>query len=203
MLTLFASPGACSQISLILLEKANTDYRLKCIRLDEGAHKTPAYLAVNPKGKVPALRGADGLITETPAIVFYLHRRFPQARILSATDEIPLISDLCWFASFMHPLITRYCKPQLLGVSESSEAVRQHAAGQLEGAFHRIENHLSTTLFWNGDEWDGLDIYLFWTINRLKRSGFSFAAFDRVSHHYQRLLSDPVIKRALLKEKAL
>ncbi|MDG6098432.1 glutathione S-transferase [Alteromonas sp. ZYF713] len=203
MLTLFASPGACSQISLILLEKANAHYQLKCVRLSEGEHNSPAYRAINPKGKVPALQSGEALVTETPAIQFYLHRQFPQAKILSAVDEITLISDLAWFASYVHPLITRYCKPELCGVSRDMDGVKNNAARQLEDAFNRIEDHLNVNVFWNGDAWDGLDIYLFWTINRLRRGGFSFAPFDRISYHYQQLLSDPVIKRALLKEKAL
>ena len=204
MLTLCASPGACSQISIIMLEKAQVNYALRAVHLAKGEHKTTEYLSVNPKGKVPALLTDTGVITETSAILLFLHGQFQHAGILSSQiSTVEAVSDLSWFTSTIHPLITRYCKPELLGVSHDVTAVKANAEKQLLAAYRSIEERLSTQPFWYGNSGDALDIYLFWTVNRLKRAGFSFAYADTVIQHYQRLLSDPVIKRALNKERAL
>lgn len=204
MLTLCASPGACSQISIIMLEKAQANYALRAVHLAKGEHKTAEYLAVNPKGKVPALLTVTGVITETPAILLFLHAHYPDAGILPANvSNVEAVSDLAWFASFVHPLITRYCKPDLLGVTTDVDAVKDVAASQLKSAYQAAEKRLKASPYWYGDDWSATDAYLFWTVNRLKRAGFDFSEFEYVIQHYQQMLASPVIKRALLKEKAL
>ena len=204
MLTLCASPGACSQISIIMLEKAQANYTLRAVHLAKDEHKTAEYLSVNPKGKVPALLTGTGVITETPAILLYLHAHYPEAGILPVDiSNVEAVSDLTWFASFVHPLITRYCKPDLLGVTTDLDTVKNVAASQLKSAYQTAEKRLKVTHYWYGDDWNATDAYLFWTVNRLKRAGFDFSEFEYVIRHYQQMLASPVIKRALLKEKAL
>ena len=108
-----------------MLEKAQANYALRAVHLAKGEHKTAEYLAVNPKGKVPALLTVTGVITETPAILLFLHAHYPDAGILPANvSNVEAVSDLAWFASFVHPLITRYCKPDLLGVTTDVDAVK-------------------------------------------------------------------------------
>ncbi|MDC8833056.1 glutathione S-transferase family protein [Alteromonas gilva] len=204
MFRLFASPGACSQISIIILEKAQANYELHSVHLAKGEHKKAEYLSINPKGKVPALMTKHGVLTETPAIVLFLHEEFENADILPANYPVTeVVSDLSWFASFIHPLITRYAKPDLIGVTTEVDAVKTVAQTQLNSAYRSIEKRLSASPFWNGDNWSAVDVYLFWTINRLKRAGFAFSEFDHVIQHYQKMLASPVVKRALLKESAL
>ena len=67
MLKLFYSPGSCAVASHITLEEAGAPY--EAVRLDFGAgeQRKPAYLTINPKGRVPALATNRGILTETPA----------------------------------------------------------------------------------------------------------------------------------------
>ena len=55
MLTLYGFPGTCARASHIALEQAGADYRLERVDFRKLAQRQPAYLAVNPKGRVPAL----------------------------------------------------------------------------------------------------------------------------------------------------
>src|SRR4051812_17457221 len=78
---LFFAPGTCALASHIALEEAGADYT--AVRVDFGSQeqRKPEYLAINPKGRVPALVTAQGVLTETPAILAYVAQSFPAARL--------------------------------------------------------------------------------------------------------------------------
>src|SRR5947207_13877574 len=88
MLTLYYAPGACSMASHIALEETHTPYETKVVGLAQGEQTKPEYLnGVNPRGKVQALKTDDGILTENVAVLAYLARKFPDARLL-ATDPL-------------------------------------------------------------------------------------------------------------------
>lgn len=78
-LTLFYSPGSCSLASHILLEETGGTFKAVRVLLSADEHKTPAFLAINPKGRVPALSDGGWILTETPAILRYICERCPDA----------------------------------------------------------------------------------------------------------------------------
>jgi len=86
MLKLFYAPGSCALASHIALEETGASY--ETVRLDFGANeqRKPEYLAVNPKGRVPALATDRGILTETPAILAYVAQSFPAARLAPLDD---------------------------------------------------------------------------------------------------------------------
>ena len=80
-LTLYHASPSRSSIALWMLEELGIPYEIKALSLDRGDHKKPAYLAVNPMGKVPALKHGDTVITEGAAICAYLADEFPRAKL--------------------------------------------------------------------------------------------------------------------------
>ena len=62
-----------------MLEELGVPYEIKRISIEAGDHKQPDYLAVNPMGRVPALKHGDRVVTETAAICAYLAETFPEA----------------------------------------------------------------------------------------------------------------------------
>ncbi len=85
---LFYSPGACSLGIHVLLEEIGASYELALVNLREGQQFSPEFRAVNPKGKVPALVIGEGrVLTEFPAIAFWLAMSFPQARLIAQDVE--------------------------------------------------------------------------------------------------------------------
>src|SRR5215813_9478866 len=78
---LYHSPQTRSSGSLILLEELGAPYELHVLNMKAGEQRQPRYLAVNPMGKVPALKHGDALITEQVAIFLYLADLFPDARL--------------------------------------------------------------------------------------------------------------------------
>ncbi|MFS2015813.1 glutathione S-transferase N-terminal domain-containing protein, partial [Massilia sp. CT11-108] len=78
-LTLFHAPNSRSGAARILLEELGASYHLHVLNLKKNEQRAPAYLAINPMGKVPAIRHGDALVTEQPAVFIYLADLFPQA----------------------------------------------------------------------------------------------------------------------------
>ena len=68
-LTLYYAPGTCAQAVRIALEEANAPYTPVRLDFANAQQRTPEYLAVNPKGRVPALVTEHGTLTETPALL--------------------------------------------------------------------------------------------------------------------------------------
>ena len=91
--TLFHSPNTRSSGALILLEELGADYLLHVLNMKKSEQRAPEYLAVNPMGKVPAVKHGDAVITEQVAVFLYLADLYPEAGLA------PPIGDPVAFAS--------------------------------------------------------------------------------------------------------
>ena len=69
---LYYTPGTCALASHLALETAGAKYETRRVDFKSTEQRSPAYLAVNPKGRVPALVTERGTLTETPAILLYV-----------------------------------------------------------------------------------------------------------------------------------
>jgi glutathione S-transferase len=107
-ITFFHSPNTRSGGVRLLLEELNAPYELRAINMKAGEQRQPAYLAVNPMGKVPAIRHHGELITEQVAIFIYLADLFPKAGLAPALDDRqrgPYLRWLVYYGSCFEPAI--------------------------------------------------------------------------------------------------
>ena len=107
--TLFHAPNSRSCAVRFLLEELGVPYDLHLLDLKKNEQRAPAYLAVNPMGKVPAIRHGDALVTELPAIFIYLADLFPDAGLAPGlTDPLrgPYLRWLAFYGSSFEPAIT-------------------------------------------------------------------------------------------------
>ncbi len=113
-ITLFHSPQTRSSGTLILLEELGVPYDLRILNMKAGEQRQPAYLAINPMGKVPAVLHGGTLVTEQVAIFIYLADLFPQAGLAPAlTDPLrgAYLRWLVYYAACYEPgLIDRAMK---------------------------------------------------------------------------------------------
>jgi glutathione S-transferase len=79
-----------------MLEEVGAPYRIELVRFDTGEHKKPAFLAVNPMGKIPAIKHRGTVVTETGAIIAYLADAFPAANLAPANDDPARGTYLRW-----------------------------------------------------------------------------------------------------------
>jgi glutathione S-transferase len=105
---LFHAPNSRSTGTLLLLEELGTPYEIKVLNLKLGEQRQPPYLAVNPMGKVPALRHGDALITEQVAIFLYLADLFPQAGLAPPPGDPlrgPYLRWMVFYAACFEPAL--------------------------------------------------------------------------------------------------
>ena len=96
MMTLYWSPRSRSFSALWLMEETGQPYQRVLTDISKGAQKTPEYLAINPMGKVPALRDGEATLAEAAAICAYVAERLPQANLAPPVGDPRRAKYLHW-----------------------------------------------------------------------------------------------------------
>jgi glutathione S-transferase len=200
-LVLYFCPGACSRITLNALEEIGVEFETRAVDIFRGEQRAPAYLAVNPKGKVPALQVADQLLTENAAILYYLHSQFQQAGLLPDPASLPLnagLADLVWCSSALHPLVRQIRMPIRYTVGDP-EAVKGKGIEEIRPLLENIGQRIGGR-WWYGDRWSILDVYLYWCYSTAASAGLELP--PALAQHGERVRARPSFQRALNREKA-
>ncbi|AYC30951.1 glutathione S-transferase family protein [Pseudomonas cavernae] len=100
LLTLYHAPHSRSTGVLILLEELGVDYQLQVLDMQAGELRQPAYLAINPMGKVPALKHGEALVTEQVAVYLYLADLYPEAGLTPPIGDPLRGPFLRWLAFY-------------------------------------------------------------------------------------------------------
>ena len=106
--TLYHSPNTRSSGALTLLEELGAPYHLDIVDMKAGEQRQPAYLAVNPMGKVPAVKHGEALITEQVAIFLYLADLFPEAGLAPPIRDPlrgPYLRWMVFYAACFEPAV--------------------------------------------------------------------------------------------------
>jgi glutathione S-transferase len=108
-LTLYHISPSRSSTVLWMLEEIGEPYDLHVLSMKKGENREPAYLAVNPMGKVPALRHGDAIVTEVAAVLCYLADAFPAAKLnvpIGDPRRGPYLKWLFFSPGVLEPAIT-------------------------------------------------------------------------------------------------
>lgn len=106
--TLFHSPNTRSTGAVILMEELGVPYTLHAVNMKAGDQRKPAYMAINPMGKVPAVKHGDALITEQGAIFIYLPDAFPKSGLAPAPNDPlrgPYLRWMVYYGSSFEPAL--------------------------------------------------------------------------------------------------
>lgn len=204
MMQLYYSPGSVALASMIALAEAGAEYQ--AVRLDfRSAEQTKApYLAINPKGRAPALVTDEGVITETPAILTYVAERFPQARLAPVGDPFAharLQSFNAYLCSTVHPAHAHRLRGYRWADEESSFAdMRRKAPSVVAACFDLIERELLVGPWVMGEAYTTADPYLFTLTSWLPEDEIDLARHPRVHAHRQRVAERPATRAALAVE---
>jgi len=105
-LVLYLSPGSSSMAVHIALHEIGVPFETRVLSLAKKETRTPEFLALNPAGKVPVLLIDGRPLAEVAGCLFYLAKRFPEAKLLPGPDaetEGQVVSWLSFIASTLHP----------------------------------------------------------------------------------------------------
>lgn len=195
-------PGTCSRVTLAALEEIGEPFTTRVSPVARSAD--PGFLAINPKGKVPALVVDGTVLTETPAIMTYLARSYPAAGLLPSGDplvEIDALATMSWIAGAIHPPITRLRYPlRFCDVAGSEDRTRALAADALRTCFEVVEERLDDQP-WLFREWSIVDAYLLWAWFRAIGSGMDGSGLSRCAAHAARCEAWPSVARTLDREE--
>jgi glutathione S-transferase len=106
--TFFHAPQSRSGGTRALFEELGVDYDLHVLSLKAGEQRQPEYLAINPMGKVPAIRHGDALITEQPAVFMYLADLYPEAKLAPPIGDPlrgPYLRWMVFYGSCCEPAV--------------------------------------------------------------------------------------------------
>ena len=201
MLTFYYAPQTCALATHIVLEQVGCDYQALRLDFKAGQQRSPEFLAVNPKGRVPAIVTERGVLTETPALLLYLAQQFPQAGLAPLDDPFAL-AELqavnAWFCSTVHVAHAHRPRAYRWADDPAAQAAMQAKVPQNMGeCFDWIESSVLRGPWVMGDRFSIADPYLFTLSGWLAADGVDIARFARVADHRQRVAALPAVQRVL------
>jgi glutathione S-transferase len=208
-LTLFVSPGACSRVALVALQASGLPYRVQAVALAKGEQREPAYLALNPRGKVPCLLTPEGALAENIAIVAWLDAKLPQLPLLPPPSEAwqraQAWSWLAWCHSGLHPVLYRLRMTSRIHPDPNThEVIRAQAASELAAQMAVAQAHLARGADWLiGDRWCMADVALTWILDRAQASGLSCSDWPACEAMARRVKALPAWQDAMQAEADL
>lgn len=206
--------GACSLAPHVALEEAGADFEAVRVALSEGEQRAPEYRRINPKGRVPALARGDWVLTEVPAILRYVARSHPAARLWPEDPEADArcAEWLAWLSSTVHPAYSHISRAQRYASSAAGrEEVTERGRETCRELCLEIDRKLGAGPWALGDDYSAADPYLLavWTWGRLPASptyaGLSIgldAERDLPSWtaHARRMAERPAVRRTFQRE---
>lgn len=201
MLKLYYALGTCSLASHIALEEAGAAYEAHRVDFSKAEQTKPEYLAVNPKGRVPALATERGTLTETPAILTYIAQSFPEARLAPFDDPFEFarlqsfLSYLCSTVHVAHAHARRGAR--WADDPAAHEAMKAKVPQNMADCFSLLETTMFAGPFAMGETYTIADPYLFTIAGWLEGDGVDPSQFPRVHDHRHRMAERPAVAKVL------
>jgi len=199
-LVLYTNPRSRGRIVRWMLEEIGQPYRTELI--DYGpAMKAPAYLAINPMGKVPALRHGEAVVTETAAICAYLADAFPQAGLAPPPGDRLRAPYYRWLFFAAGP-VEAAVSNKSFGFVVPPEREGTIGYGSFERVMRTFEDAVSRADYLLGDRFTAADVYAGSQIG----FGLMFGTIDKrpaFERYWQRLRTRPAHERARQIDDAL
>jgi len=204
MLTLYSAPRSCALATRIALIDAGADFTSKQLDLAKGDQREAEFLALNPKGRVPALATDQGLLSENVALLIYIAQSFPAAKLAPLDDPFAM-AQLQAFNSYLSSTVHvahahRYRGSRWSDDPAAIEAMKAYAPTAMTAALSLIETHLLQGPFVMGDSYTVADPYLFAVAQWIEGDGVDPAAVPRIMAHRTMMAARPSVIRALAED---
>jgi len=203
--TLYYSPGACSLAPHILLEEIGLPYALELVSVADGATQSPAFRAVNPKGRVPVLAEGDWVLTEVPAILARIAQQARGGELWPvAADELGRTLEwFNWLSGTLHAVaFGALWRPRRFLAEEAGfEALSRHARTNVDAGFAHVEAQLRGRTWAVGDRRGCVDPYLLVFYRWGNRIGVDMrATYPAWTAHAEAMCARPAVQAALAQE---
>ncbi|MEP0520828.1 MAG: glutathione S-transferase family protein [Hyphomicrobiales bacterium] len=201
MMKLYFSPGSCAFATHLALEEAGASYEAIKLNFKTGEHLTDEYLAINPKGRVPALITSHGVLTETPALLVYIAQVFPESGLIPQGNPF-LLAKIQEFNSFLASTVHVAHAHKLRGhrwadEQSSFDDMKRKAPETMHACYKLIEEEMIDGPWVMGETYTICDAYLY-TISRwLAGDGVAVSDFPKVENHMKLMAKRPAVQKIL------
>lgn len=203
MLTFYYAPGTCALAAHLALEYAGAPHEAKRLDFKQSQQRSPEYLRVNPKGRVPALVTERGVLTETPALLHYIAQSFPQAN-LAPLDDAFLLAKVNEFNSYLCSTVHvnhahkgrgyRWVEPE---DTAALEAMKKKVPQTMAESFALIEEQMLKGPWVLGERFSTSDLYLYTLTRWLEGDGVEVKRFPKVADHMRRMEAQPQVRKVV------
>ncbi len=201
MLKFYYGLGTCALASHIALEDAGLDYTAELVDIKGNQQNSPDYLAINPKGRVPALVTDRGILTETPAILTFIAQSAPKANLVPVNDPFAFAqvqSFNSYVCSGMHIAHAHRMRGRRWATEESSfEDMRRKVPENVRAGFDLVESKMLRGPWVMGDTYTICDPYLFTVAGWAKGDSVDIADFPKVAEHHRRMKERASVQKVL------
>jgi glutathione S-transferase len=210
MITLHYHPSNASFAPHVLLREIGVPFELQFVDRAQQAHKSPAYLKLNPNGLIPVLVDGDLVLYETAAICLHLADTHPQAGLLPAVgtpERAQAYKWLVWLTNALQTALIAYFYPERwvdAGNADGAAQVRAHAQARVHGLLQQIDDQLATHggPWLLGERYSAVDPYAFmlcrWTRGFAEKPARDY---PHIGPHLQRVLARPAVQQAIAVER--
>jgi len=204
VLKLYYAPGTCALATHIALEEAGAPY--EAVRVDFGsqAQRSLEYLAINPKGRVPALVTERGTLTETPSLLLFVAQHFPAAELAPLADPFALAqvqefnSYLCSTVHVAHAHGRRGTR--WADDAAAIEAMKRKVPATMMECAELIERKFLKGPWVMGEQYTVCDPYLFTIGSWLEGDGVDTTKLSGILEHRRRMLARAAVQKAVSAE---
>ena len=191
MLKLYTAKGTIGLACEIALEEAGAAYEPVRLNFADDEQRGDDYLAVNPKTRVPSLETDRGVITEAPAILGYVARAFPAARLAPEGDAFAMAeleSLMSYLCSWVHPAAAHRHRGYRWADDPAAIAEMRRKAPEVFGeAMRLIDAKLFRGPWALGKAYSVADPYLYVVTGWIPRDGLDLSDFPRLADHHGRM----------------
>ncbi len=166
------SGSSYSWRALLGLAIKGVDYESGLLQVSEGEHKTPWFLEMNPRGKVPVLKDGNTVVYESLAILTYLDMKHPEPPLFGTTPEetARIWRTVSEVESYLQPPASAMIEPIFFGGLEKKVEEVKEAAKQAHEELGGLEKALATSSFLAGEDVSAADVVLFPVVQLLLRA---------------------------------
>ncbi|HTU11411.1 MAG TPA: glutathione S-transferase family protein [Allosphingosinicella sp.] len=198
-LVFYTNPQSRGRVVRWMLEETGAPYEV--VNVDYATMKSADYLAVNPMGKVPAIKHGDEVVTETAAICAYLADAFPEAGLIPPVGHRKRGSYYRWLFFAAGPVEAAVTN-KALNVQVNEEQTKFVGYGSFDAAIDALEHALKPGPYICGDQFTAADLYVGSQIGY----GMMFGSIEKrplFEDYFGRLQARPAARRAAELDDAL
>jgi glutathione S-transferase len=209
MIKLHYHPGNASLTPHMLLEEIGAPFELVFVDRANAAHKSPAYLKLNPNGQIPVLVDGNFVLYETAAICLYLADRFPEAKLgppLQTPERAHFYQWLIWCTNTLQAMLLHYFYPERIvddGDEGAATQVKKRAEARAGAMLDRLDEQIAS----HGGDWllgstfSAVDPYVLMLCRWTRNFARPARSLPHLAPYLQRMLARAAVQRAFATEK--